>query len=87
MKRVEVTLRQQDAELVRRLAAELRRNDLNADRLRSVLRGALTEHRGPTLAEALYDPAIAGPEFDEVFEEIERSRHHPVMMKVRDVDL
>ncbi len=87
MKRVEVTLREQDAALVRRLAAELRRNDSNADRLRFVLRGAIAEHREPTLAEALYDPIIAGPEFDEVFEEIERFRHDPVMMKVRDVDL
>ncbi len=87
MKRVELTLREQDAGLVRRLAAELRRNDENADRLRFVLRGAVARHRGPTIAEALYDPSVAGPEFDEVFEEIERFRHHPVMMKVRDVDL
>lgn len=87
MKRVEVTVRNQDAALVRRLATELRRNDANAERLRFVLRVAGAEHRGPTLAEALYDPVIAGPEFDEVFEEIERFRHHPVMMKVRDLDL
>jgi len=39
------------------------------------------------LAEALYDPALAGPEFDAIFEEIERSRHDPAMMQVRDVDL
>ena len=87
MKRVEVTLREQDAALVRRLAAELRRNDANAERLRLVLRGALAEHRGTRIAEALYDPVIAGPEFDQVFEEIERFRHQPEMMSVRDIDL
>jgi hypothetical protein len=31
--------------------------------------------------------SIAGPEFDKVFEEIERFRHQPEMMKVRDIDL
>jgi hypothetical protein len=87
MKRLEVTVRDQDAALVRQLATDLRRNDSNAERLRSVLRAAVAEHRGPTLLEALYDPAVAGPEFDEVFEEIERSRHDPAMMRLRDVDL
>jgi hypothetical protein len=87
MKRVEVTLREQDAALIRRLVADLRRNDANADRLRFVLRGTLAEHRGTRIAEALYDPVIAGPEFDKVFEEIERFRHQPEMMKVRDIDL
>jgi hypothetical protein len=87
MKRVEVTLREQDAALIRRLATDLRRNDANAGRLRFVLRGALAEHHGTRIAEALYDPVIAGPEFDEVFEEIERFRRYPEMMKVRDIDL
>ena len=87
MKRVEVTLRERDAALIRQLAADLRRNDSNADRLRRVLRGALAEQRGTSIAQALYDPIIAGPAFDELFEEIERSRHHPMMMKVRDIDL
>jgi hypothetical protein len=32
-------------------------------------------------------PDISGPEFDEVFEEIERFRRDPVMQKVREVDL
>ena len=77
-----------DATLVRQLAAELRRGDENAERLRVVLRAALAERRGPTLAEVINAaPDISGPEFDSVFEEIERLRHHPVMMKVRDVDL
>jgi hypothetical protein len=87
MKRVEVTLRERDAALMRKLAAHLRRDDANAQRLRAVLGAAVKEQRGPTVAEMLYDPAIAGPEFDEVFEEIERFRHHPIMMQVRDVDL
>ena len=87
MKRVEVTVRDRDATLVRQLAEQLRRDDANAERLRFVLHGAFAEGREPTLAEALHDPSIAGPEFDEVFEEIERFRHHPVMMKLRDVDL
>jgi hypothetical protein len=87
MKRVEVTLREQDAALIRRLAGELRRSDANAQRLRSTLRGVLARTRGTNIAEALYDPAIAGPEFDEVFQEIEQFRHRPEMMRVRDVDL
>jgi len=32
-------------------------------------------------------PDISGPEFDAVFEEIERFRHDPVANKLRDVDL
>jgi hypothetical protein len=32
-------------------------------------------------------PDVSGPEFDKVFEEIEKFRHDPVMMRVRDVDL
>jgi hypothetical protein len=40
-----------------------------------------------TLAEMLYDPSVAGPEFDEVFAEIERSRRDPAMMKMRDIDV
>jgi hypothetical protein len=80
--------RDPDAALVRQLAAELQRGDANAERLRAVLRAALAERRGPTLAEMLdAAPDISGPEFDHIFEEIERFRHHPVMMKVRDVDL
>jgi len=40
-----------------------------------------------SLAEALYDPAIAGPEFDEAFAKAQRRRRDPVAMKMRDVDL
>ena len=32
-------------------------------------------------------PDISGPEFDALFDEIERFRHHPAMMQVRDVEL
>ena len=87
MKRVEVTVRDRDAALIRKLADALRHDGENAERIRFALHGAFTERRGPTLAESLYDPSIAGPEFDDVFEEIERFRHDPVMMKVRDVKL
>ena len=87
LRRVELTLEENDAALLRRVASKLRKADAEAARIRSALREAVAEHRAPTLAEALYDPVIAGPEFDDVFEEIERARHDPVMLKVRDVDL
>jgi hypothetical protein len=32
-------------------------------------------------------PDISGPEFDDVFEEIERLRHDPTANKMRDVEL
>jgi hypothetical protein len=77
-----------DQALMRELAAGLRRNDENAERLRLVLKAALAQRRGPTFAEAISGaPDISCPEFDEVFEEIERFRHDPIMMQVRDVDL
>jgi hypothetical protein len=87
MKRIEVTVRNQDAQLIRRVAAQLRHNDANATRLRSLLRGAAAEQRGPTLAQALYDPVVASPDYDAVFDEIERFRRHPEVMKFRDLDL
>ena len=87
LKRVEVTLHEKDAALIRRVALELRRKDANADRLRFALRGALANDRGTSIAEALYDPVIAQPEFDELFEEIGRLRHQSPMMNPRDVDL
>jgi len=88
MKRVEVTLRENDAALVRKLAATLRRDGVAARRVRAVLSKAVADKHEPTLAEILAGlPDISGPEFDSVFEEIEQFRHHPVMMKVRDVEL
>jgi hypothetical protein len=80
--------RGQDQALLRQLAAELRRNDDNAERLRAVLHVALRQRRGPTVAEVMdAAPDISGPEFDHIFEEIERFRHSPIAMKVRDIDL
>lgn len=87
MKRVEVTVRDQDAELLRQIASALRR-DKRTRRLRSALRAAIEERSGPSLAEVLQSgPDISGPEFDSIFEDVERLRHDPVMMKIRDVDL
>ena len=41
-----------------------------------------------TVAEVMRSlPDISGPEFDEVFEEINRFRQHPIIIQVRDVDL
>jgi hypothetical protein len=86
--RAPAPVRDEDAALIRQLVSELRHNDENAERLRAILRAALKERRGPTIAEMLNaGPDISGPEFDAVFEEIERFRHHPVMMQVRDIDL
>jgi hypothetical protein len=89
MKRVEVTVPQQDAVLIRRLAAELRRDDrATRRRIRAALAGTAANERVPTVAEVIDSlPDISGPEFDAVFEEIEKFRHDPVMMKVRDVEL
>jgi hypothetical protein len=32
-------------------------------------------------------PDVSGSKFDEVFEEIEKFRHDPVMMRLREIDL
>jgi hypothetical protein len=87
LKRVEVTVGADDVALVRKLAANLRRDDANAERLRAALRSVLRDRRGVTLAQSLYDPVVAGPEFDKTFEEIERFRHDPTMAKTRNTDL
>jgi len=88
MKRVEVTVRDEDAALIQKLAKLLRRDNESARRARTTLRAAIEQKAGPTIAEAIGSLSdISGPEFDEVFEEIERFRHHPIMMQVRDVDL
>lgn len=80
--------RDPDQALLRQLAAELRRNDENAERLRNVMHAALAERRGPTIAEVMDSlPDISGPEFDAIFDEIVRFRHDPVMTQVRDIDL
>jgi hypothetical protein len=88
MRRVEVTVREQDAALVRKLAVELQRDDEAARRLRAILQDTIGKGRKRTIAEVFRElPDISGPEFDAAFEEIERFRHDPIMMKVRDVDL
>ncbi len=88
MRRVEVTVRDQDAELVRQIASALRHDRNRTRRLRSALRAAIDERPGPSLAEVLQSgPDISGQQFDSIFEDIDRLRHDPVMMKIRDVDL
>jgi len=88
MKRLEITVRAQDASLVRNVAEALRRNDTAASRLRSALRSAVGNDARPTVAEVMNQlPDISSPEFDSIFEEIERFRHDPVMLKVRDAEL
>jgi hypothetical protein len=87
MQRVEVTVREHDAVLLRKVASELRRDDAAAQRLRKVLAGATSRPRKRTIAEVFDSlPDVSGPEFDAAFEEIERFRHDPIMMKVRDVE-
>jgi hypothetical protein len=87
VKRVEVLVRARDVALVRQVAAGLRSDSADAERLRDAVRGAVAGKQDKTLAEMLYDPSVAGPEFDEVFAEIERSRRDPAMMKMRDIDV
>ena len=86
LKRVEVTVRAENVPLLRDVAAKLRATSADAERIRAALTPTSPKAR-KSFAEALYDPVVAGPEFDDVFEEIERSRHAPEMMKTRDVDL
>jgi len=88
MKRIEVVVRDQDAELVRDIAASLRRDDISAQRLRTAMRDAVDPGNEPSIAEVLRSlPDISGPEFDEAFEEIARLRKQPIMKQVRDVKL
>ena len=86
-KRVEVSVRAEDVGLVRDVAAKLRTSRASATRIKAALQDSGPLKQQTSVAEALYDPVIAGPEFDQVFEEIERSRRDPAMMKMRDVDL
>jgi hypothetical protein len=49
---------------------------------------AVGRNTEPSIADVLRSlPDISGPEFDWVFEEIERLRQHPIMKQVRDVEL
>lgn len=85
MRRVEVTVRAENVPLLRDVAAKLRETT-DVKRIKVALT-APSLKKTCSLAEALYDPIVAAPEFDEVFEQIERSRHDPEMMKTRDIDL
>jgi|SRR3954463_7882094 hypothetical protein len=86
LKRVEVTVHAQNVSLLRDVAAKLRTTASDAKRIKAALNASPVKQR-KSLAEALYDPVIAGAEFDEVFEEIQRARHDPEMVKTRDIDL
>jgi hypothetical protein len=86
LKRVEVTVHVKNVPLLRDVAAKLRATTTDARRIRAAL-APTKRKKSKSLAEALYDPAVAGAEFDEVFEEIERLRRDPEMMKTRDVEL
>ena len=86
LKRVEVTVLTENVPLLRDVAAKLRTAGDDAKRIRAALK-TTSPRAKKSFAEALHDPVVAGPEFDDVFEEIERSRHAPEMMKTRDVDL
>ncbi|MGB9364398.1 MAG: hypothetical protein WCE79_00145 [Xanthobacteraceae bacterium] len=88
MKRVEVTVPVRDAELVRRIASVLRADNppmrLVADNIREVVSGK----KQLSAAEVIdAGPDISGPEFDTVFDEIERLRRDPVLQRTREVDL
>jgi hypothetical protein len=88
LKRVEVTVPSRDAKLVREVASVLRNGGATARRLASSVRDITGKEKEPTIAEVMAAaPDISGPEFDAVFDEIERLRHDPVVQKVRDIDL
>ena len=88
MKRIEVIVREQDAALVRGVAEVLRRDDVSARKLRTAMHGAVGQRAEPSIADVMNSlPDISGPEFDKIFEEIERLRQHPIMKQVRDIEL
>jgi hypothetical protein len=88
LKRVEVTVPSRDAKVVREVAALLRAGGASARRLAASVREIGGVGKEPTIAEVMDSlPDISGPEFDAVFEEIERFRRDPVANKLRDVDL
>ena len=88
MKRIEVVVRNQDAALVRGVAAVLRRDDVTARKLRTALHDVSAEGPQPSIIDVLQSlPDISGAEFDDVFQQIERFRQHPIIKKARDVEL
>jgi hypothetical protein len=87
LKRVEVTVPSRDAKLVREVASVLRNGGATARRLASSVKQITRGEAEPTVAEVIESmPDISGPEFDAIFEEIERLRHDPIVNKVRDVE-
>src|ERR1700752_124100 len=86
LKRVEVTVHEANVSLLREVATRVRSTTGDAKRIKAVLTTRQAQ-KTKNLADAFYDPVIPGPEFDDAFEEIERSRHYPEMMKTRDIDL
>ena len=55
---------------------------------RAELRQIASQKKGPTAVEVIdAGPDISGPEFDPVFEEIERIRRDPTLQKAREFDL
>lgn len=86
LKRVEVSVRAEHVELLRDVAARLREKSADLKRIKSAISPEPVGKRR-SLVDALYDPAIAGPEFDDVFEELERLRRDPEMQRTREVDL
>lgn len=84
LKRVEVTVPAQDTELVREIASALRANGPEAQTIRQ----APSRKKHLSAAEVIdAGPDISGPEFDSVFDEIERLRRDPVLQRAREVDL
>jgi hypothetical protein len=88
LKRVEVTVPSHREKVVREVAALLRAGGVPAQQLTTSVRQISGGGKEPTIAEVMDSlPDISGPEFDAVFEEIERLRHDPVLNRLRDVDL
>src|SRR5262245_52320845 len=84
LRRVEVTVRSEDVELLRDVAAALRADGELARWMRNALRDAGKQPAEPTMAEDLSSlPNISGPELDASIEDIDQ----PAMTKARDTSL
>ena len=82
LKRIEVVVRSQDADLVRNIAATLRRDDPSARQLRKTVRGVITSKARPSIADVVRSlPDLSGPEFDQIFDDIVQLRQHPIMKR------
>jgi len=84
LRRVEVTVRSEDVELLRDVAAALREDGELARWMRNALRDAAKQPVEPTTAEDLSSlPNISGPDLDATLEDVEE----PVTTKARGVDV